>query len=484
MNDITLINMSIAKRFGEKVLFEHNSAGIFLLIAVLEKAGLKVDFHEYFLSHKYSFSEEISNFLALIDNSSPLVGIGCHATHLPFVVLAVKELKKVFPQKRVILGGIGPSSIARELLENFSFIDAIVMGEGEEAIVELVERRTGSLRGIKGLVYREDGNIFISDYREPIRNLDSLPLPAYHKMDFKQYKTPTVISSRGCPYECAFCSLSPFWVAGVRYRSINSVMEELKTLVYNYKIKYIFFGDPIFNMDRSRAIELCRRIREENLGLNWRCLVRVNLMDEELMDEMSRSGCEAVFYGIESGSDNVLKMIKQGFTVGEALEVVRKSTKYFKTVEPSLMWGFPFETLDDFKKTLKIRDYLEGELDCNVQLRWLEPYPATPLYKEYRDKLFIPEGLSSLYQPEIIEQRILKGEAFYGDDFYGDNGDIRKVCIPTDITSIWTVVAVSHIANICKQIIQEHPYLFCDYYRYKTPNLEEKLRLVKEYCLY
>lgn len=479
MSDITLINMSIAKRFGKKVLFERNSAGIFLLIAAIEKAGFKVNFHEHFLDYNGSFLEEAKRLMNLVDGSSPIVGIGCHSVHLPFVILAAKELKKIFPKKRVILGGIGPSSIARELLETFSFIDAIVVGEGEETIIELLENKKDSLKDIKGLVYRENGEVFTTDFRQPIRNLDNLPLPAYNVMDFKQYETPTVITSRGCPYGCPFCSLNPFWGAGVRYRSIDNVMEELKILSYNYKVKYVFFGDPTFVRDRNRIIKLCQRLKKENLGLGWECLVRIDCMDEGLMNEMSRAGCEAVFYGVESGSNNVLKKIKQGLTVDRVLEVILKSTKYFRTVEAGLMWGFPFETLDDFKETLKISKHLKEDLCCQVQLRWLEPYPATALYREYKDKLFFPEESSYIYQPEIAEQKILKGQ-----DFYGNNGHIQEVCIPTDVTSVRTIIAASHIANICRHLIQDYPYLFCDYYRYKTLDLEEKVRLAQNYSLY
>jgi len=479
MSDITLINISIAKRFGEKVLFERNSAGVLSLIATLEKAGFEVDFHEHFLNYKYSFTDEIKHFLTLIDNPSPLVGIGCHSVHLPFVVLAVKELKKIFPEKRVILGGIGPSSLAKELLETFSFIDTIVLGEGEETIVELLKTKTDSLRDIKGLVYREKGGVFTTNVREPIRDLDSLPLPAYHKMDFEQYEIPTVITSRGCPYRCPFCSLSAFWGRKVRYRSIDSVIEELKLLAGRYGIKYIFFGDPTFVIDRDRIVRLCHRLKKENLGLRWECLVRIDCMDEELMHEMSNSSCEAVFFGLESGSDRVLKKIKPMITVDKSLDIIHKSLEYFKTVEVSLMWGFPFETLDDFKETLRISEYLKDKLSCQVQLRWLEPYPATAFYEEYKDLLFSPEELSYIFHSEIAEQRILKGE-----NFYRNGKSIQKVCIPTNVTSIRTIIAASHIANLCRQLIQNYPHLFCDYYRYDTPNLGEKIRLAQGFSLY
>lgn len=479
MSDITLINMSIAKYFGEKVLFERNSAGVFFLIAALENAGFEVDFHEHFLDYKCSFSEEVNCFMELINDASPLVGIGSHSVHLPFVVMAAKELKKRFPDKKIILGGIGPSAVAYELLEIFDFIDAVVVGEAEETIVEMAEKGTKSFKNIKGIVYREKDKVYVNKSRLPIEDLDSLVLPAYHKMDFKQYEIPTVITSRGCPYGCTFCSLSAFWGKKVRYHSIDNVIEELRLLTKRYERKYIFFGDSTFVTNKDRTVKFCNRLKKENLGFKWECLVRIDCMDKELMELMSGSGCEAVFYGLESGSDKVLERIKQGFNLNKALETIYKSTKYFKTVETSLMWGFPFETLEDFKETLKIRDYLESKLRCEVQLRWLEPYPATALYREYNNKVFLPEELSDIYHPEIIEQRGLSDQ-----DFYSNNGSIQKVCIPTNVTSARTVIAASHVANMCRQIIRDYPHIFCDYYRYKTPDLQEKVRLAQEYSLY
>lgn len=480
MGDITLINMSIAKNFGDKVVYERSSAGIFSLIAALEASGYEVNFHEHFLDYRLSFAEEINHFLSLVDDSSAFVGIGCHSIHLPFVISAAKKIKESFPEKRVILGGIGPSSVAGQLLENFGFIDGVVMGEGEQTLCELIGRRNGNFNGIKGVSFRQDSNVVVAHPREPIGNLDSLPLPAYNRMDFRQYEIPTVITARGCNFGCAFCSINSFWGGSVRFRSIDNVMEELRILADNYGVKYVFFGDPTFVIDRNRAIELCRRLSQESLDLKWECLVRADLMDEELMEQMGRSGCEAVFYGMESGSDNVLAKVKRGLTVEKALETIRKSTQYFKTVEVSLMWGFPFETLEDFYKTLRLRDNLLENMHCQVQFRWLEPYSTTPLYEEYKDELFLPEEISYIYRPEVVEQEVSKGQDFYKAGEASAQG--IKIC--TNVTSIRTVIAASHIVNMAKRIIKNYPQLFCDYYRYKTPHLKEKVSSAQRHSLY
>ena len=197
------------------------------------------------------------------------------------------------------------------------------------------------------------------------------------------------------------------------------------------------------------------------------------------MAEMSAAGCEAVFYGLESGSTKVLNRIKRGFDLAGALETIRKSTLYFKTVEPGMMWGFPFETLADFKETLKVRAYLTDRLGCEVQLRWLEPYPDTAFFEKYKDSLFMPEVASAIYRPKAVEAGV-RG----GGSFYAPGKGVEKICIPADVTSIRTVVAASHIAALCGPLIRAYPGLFPDYYRYKTPDLEKKLKLARKFSLY
>ncbi|MBU3912029.1 MAG: B12-binding domain-containing radical SAM protein [Candidatus Omnitrophica bacterium] len=480
MSDITLINLTIAKHFSGKVVYKHNSVGVFRLIAVLEKAGFKVNFSEYCLDHRNSFSEEIKCFISIIDPASPLIGIGCHSVHLPFAVMAAKELKKRFPDKKIIMGGIGPSMVAKKLLERFDFINAVVIGEAEETIVEVVKNSIKSFKGIKGVLYRDNGTVGVNAPRLPIEDLDAIPLPAYHAVNFKeQYQIPIVFTSRGCPFGCSFCGLSAFWGRKVRYRSFDNIIEELRLLTHNYGMKYYFFGDPTFTLNKDRALEFCQRLQKENLGIRFDCMARIDCIDEELMEEMAKSGCEAPFYGLESGSDDVLKRVKQGVTVKQALEVIKKSIRHFKTVEVGLMWGFPFETLDDFKQTINAREYLEDELGCGVQLRWLEPYPCTALYNEFKNELFLPYDQSAIFRFDMVHEAVAKGKKFYEPEKY-----TSQVNIPPDVTSVRFMIAASHIASLCRETIEQNQDIFCDYYRYKTPALKEKLESAQRYSIY
>jgi len=477
MNDITLVNIAISRNFHDKVVYMHNSVGIFLLVAVLEKAGFKAGLQEYCMEQKGGLAEALDGFLAFIDTAPKLIGIGCHSVHLPFAVKAAEALKKKFPGKTVILGGPGPSGTAQALLEKFPFLDAVAIGESEETIVELVRKGPEGFPGVKGLAYRRDGAVRVNPARPHITELDKLPLPAYHAVNFKErYKIATVITARGCPYQCGFCSLTDFDGRKVRYNSIENVIAELTLLSREYGVKDLFFVDPTFTVNKKRTLDLCRAIRRADLGLSWFCMTRTECIDEELLEEMGRSGCRTVFYGLDTGSEDVLKRIKRGSGLKEALAVIEASVKHIEIVEVGLMWGFPFETLEDFKKTLEVRASLE-KLGCTVQLRWLEPYPATAIFEAHKKDLFLPKKHSLIFQPEKLAE--LAGA---GKNFYRDSGDTCR--IPADVTSLRSVIAASRVADICGDLIERDPGLFSDYYRYKTPDLEEKLRLAGRYSLY
>ena len=477
MTDITLINISINQNFKEKVVYKHNAVGILFVASALERAGFQVSCREHLLNYQLLFQEELEGFLKLIDLDSKFIGIGCHSVHLPFVAMVSGELKKKFPDKKIILGGVGPSAVANDLLKNFDSIDVVVIGEGEGIIIDVLKNQE-CLHKVNGIAYRDKDRVYVNASRLPIENLDSLAFPAYHAVDFKQYQIFVLITSRGCPFGCSFCSLTALWGRQVRYRSIENVIQELRLLVEEYGVKHIFVGDSTFVVDKERAMEMCRRFKSVNLDFKWECLVRVDSMDEELMELMKESGCIGVFYGLESGSENVLRKIKQSLKIKKALGVIKLSLKYFTTVQVGLMWGFPFETLADFKETLKVRDYLEKDLNCEVQLRWLEPYRFTSLYRKYKNELFFPDKLSIMFDSQNVEAKLVKGR-----DFYLDQGR-KKFGVPTDVTNVRFIIAASHTVNMCRRIIEGNSHIFCDYYRYKTFDLEEKLRLSNQYSLY
>jgi radical SAM superfamily enzyme YgiQ (UPF0313 family) len=477
MNKITLINIAISQDCAGKIVYERNSAGMYYLISALKEKNIEVNFFEFFLDWNLKIEEEIENFIKLVENSYNVIGIGCHSIHLPFVIEICQKIKTLYPEKKIILGGIGPSCIAKEIIENFDFIDLVIKGEAEQTLPQLFLKKF-NLANIEGVVYRNNGEVIENPIKNPILNLDELPSPDYSSLDFNRYKVITLISTRGCPYGCPFCSLHEFWGKKVRFKSIENLIKEIILLKEKYHQNTFFFGDPTFVLDKQRVLRFCQILKSKGLKVKWEALVRVDLMDEELMNNMSQAGCTTVFYGIESGSNRVLNKIKSGFNIKDALNIIEKSKKYFSIVEASFIWGFPFETFDDFMETIKVYKILRDEYNCQVQLRWLEPYPNTIIYHMYKELLFLPEDLSILYQPEILKEEIKKLPDFYNKD----NFKLSK--IPSNVTSVRQAIATSHTALLTRELIKKYPFLFSDYYRLKTPDLEKKLKIALEISPY
>ncbi len=388
MSDITIANMYFADKDEEgKVGFV--PLGPLYLTAVLEQSGYQVDFRDYLVEGvKYTDPVEAQSILSFLEGSADILAVGCSSCTLPMVIHALEKLKDRYPHKTLILGGIGPTGVALDILVNFPFIDIVIRGEGERTIVELMRRLESrrELKGVRGISYREGKCIHINPRRERIRNLDELPFPAYHQVNLNSYTRTGLISARGCPFQCTFCDVAPFWGRGQYYkRSIQNVVEEIRLLQEEYHQEMVTLFDETFPVSRQRVVEFCKRLKEAKLDIRWTCSARISPMDEELLKEMKRANCFMVFYGVESGSDHVLKRTKKGYTRKQAEKVIAASLPYL-FVNAFFMWGFPFETMEDFYQTL---DFVDSTARKGVipVVHIVNSLPLSEMYIQYKDGL-------------------------------------------------------------------------------------------------
>ncbi|MCM2267708.1 MAG: B12-binding domain-containing radical SAM protein [Elusimicrobiales bacterium] len=464
--DITLVNIASKTTYDGKRVNLLSTVGIYSLAACLEQAGVKVDFREYFLDFEKGPARELAAARTFFSKSAGIVAIGCHAIHLPFAVKAVQAIKKDFPGKTVILGGIGPSIVAKPLMEKFPEIDLVVVGEAEISLPKVVKALLAGGKGlakIPGLMLREGGRVKSTGPQTAVTDLDTLPLPAYKYLDVKRYPQPMAMSARGCPFSCPFCSLSAYWKGKIRFRSADKMVEELKVLQAK-GVKSVFFADPCFMFDKKRLLQFIAAVKKNRVKLEYKCYGRLDMVSEEMCRLLVGANFKTIFFGLETGSDAVLKQIKGGFTVADGLEKIRRNRKYFPRVEVSLMWGFPFETLEDLKQTIAVHDYLKNELKCVVQLTWFQPFANTAYFNKYKDSLVRHEGLSAIYDRKQSRAQVLSTI----DD-----------CGEFDYTiSLRSMIGHSHVYSMAADIVDANPLLFPDFYRYQTPDLPEKIRLV------
>jgi radical SAM superfamily enzyme YgiQ (UPF0313 family) len=264
------------------------------------------------------------------------------------------------------------------------------LGEGDFTVVHLADtlQEGGDLSRVEGIAYRHEGELIRTPPRPYIENLDALPFPARHLLpQLSEYKpTPsayrnlpqaTMITSRGCPYRCAFCDRSVF---GNRYRSrtAQNVVDEMELLITKYGAKEIRFWDDTFNVDQRRVTAICEEILERKLDVTWTCLGRVNHMNETILEAMAKAGCWQVDYGIESGNQEILN----GITKGQSLDLVRKVISITKRtgigVRGFFMLGLPGETEATMRDTISFAKSLDL---TSAVFHITTPFPGTELFK-------------------------------------------------------------------------------------------------------
>ena len=439
MSMITLVNLSYGfKGHGnqDRLL----PLGSLHLVSALEEKGYDVDFKDYQIN-AMDRSFNTGALATFLGNSGDVLGVSCCSDSLPLILAALKKMKEGSPNKLIILGGIGPTGVAEEILKNFSFIDVIVKGEGEITIVEVMDQIQSNhcdLAGVKGIAYREKEEIHLNPPRKRIKYLDKLPLPAYHKINLMDYTSLGVISARGCPYSCTFCDAASFWDYRVIRRDVEKVIQELKAFHSHYPGRIVHFYDEIFTLDKKRVLRFCRRLKEENLDIRWSAMTQIDLIDKELMREMSASGCQMVLYGIDSGSDLILQKMGKKYNTREAKDKILRSLDYFQ-VQTLLIWGFPFETMPDFYETMEFAAYV-SEIGAMPLVYLLAPFSLSPIYNQYKDTLKFSRELYDachLIQNEDVIGLIEKyPKIFPGFCYYEEGNVLEKYPIAKGYESI------------------------------------------------
>jgi anaerobic magnesium-protoporphyrin IX monomethyl ester cyclase len=410
---ITLVNMNLLYiRLRDRIDYEaHPPLGLLYLISVLEQVNYSVDFVDYQVFPRLNPQEDpfdLDHALAFIGETSNIVGFSCMANLLPFTLLVAERIKRQHPERTVLLGGVGPFGVETLILERFPWIDIVVRGEAENTLPQLMKSlpELNGIAQVPGVFYRQrDGSIQQTGQAPRITNLDTLPLPAYHRLDMSLYNAFGIISSRGCPYGCSFCSVAPVWNRRTTYRSHDNIIEEIRLLHENYGVKTVLFQDEFFYSSDERILAFCDRLKASGLPVQWKCYGRANLVSEHVMKRMAEAGCIQLRFGVESGSNRVLKQVVKGFQFQDALQAVAQALSIFDSVETFFIWGFPFETMEDFYETA-IQMERFRQMGVTVLPSLLSMLPQTDIYQEYRKGSY--EGKLTL-TPELVPIYVVTG---------------------------------------------------------------------------
>jgi anaerobic magnesium-protoporphyrin IX monomethyl ester cyclase len=297
----------------------------------------------------------------VVDSNPKAVGIS-YLTPMGGIVKKVASLvKEVNRDIRVVVGSYHPTFRPEDVLRNPD-IDFAIVGEGEIPLLGLIEemkRDTPKWGSVPSLFFRDgNGNIKSTPTAPLVENLDALPFPARDLVlysDYDYYRVHSVVTARGCPYKCSFCSDQWFWRGKMRRRSVESILQELIFLKETYpKLDYVDFVDGTFTYDRKYLENLCRTLIERRLNISWRCTARYDTVDRDILKLMKKAGCSALYLGLESGSDQLLKELNKNIPVSQMIEaskIVRRSGIICVT---SVLLGSPSETKADIEETLKV----------------------------------------------------------------------------------------------------------------------------------
>lgn len=316
--------------------------GLAYLAAMLERNKIPTDIHD-----NYLLEWDLPSLLNLVKDYD-VVGITSLTANSLVAIELADAIKHIYPQKFLLCGGPHPTLFSEQMIEHF---DCVVRGEGEKTIVEVVKDRT------KGIVTGER-----------TINLDDLPFPARHKLPLTKYpmrneflkakRVFNVNTSRGCPFNCSFCSVKIIWGREYRAFSPSRVAQEIMYLMTEYDATGIYFREDNFTYDRKRVEEICSKIK--HFDLEWLCESRVEHLDEPLVKTMYDAGCRGMWFGVESGSERVLKLMHKGINKERAIETFKLCKKYGIKTGASFIVGLPFETKGDLYDTLNFAHRLDG----------------------------------------------------------------------------------------------------------------------------
>lgn len=356
------------------------------LIACLKQAGHEVE--TYCMDVFHYTNEELGSFLE--EREYDLIGMGFLAARFTETVVDVCRVINKYKKKSWFqLGGHGPSCIPEYILKTTE-ADIIGIGECEETIVELMECKlnSGDLSKIKGIAYRNGEEVKINPRREPIRNLDSIPFPAWEEFPMEKYvgaikeafaeneQTFAMISSRGCVNECNFCYRME---KGIRIRSIEKVVEEIKILNTKYDVSVFEFQDELFVLSKERIIKFNELLKGNQLKIKYTATCRADIFDEEMAVLLKESGCNFLNIGFESTSQDVLNFMNKNTTVEENIKAAEIATKVGINIGLNFIWGEPGDTAETLRQSAEfIKKYNTYSQIRTV--RPVTPYPGCDLY--------------------------------------------------------------------------------------------------------
>ncbi len=352
--------------------------GIGVLASVLEREKIKLEI----------LDEQVA------DNTFDLVAEYVKEMQQPYIfafsvltasfkraVIVSERLREVYPGSIIVFGGFHPTAVPEEVLVH-QHIDIVIRGQAEITLPKLYRclKERGNFSHIDGISYRQNGRIIHNNTAPVVQDLDSLPPFPYHLFSSEKYDLGAIVGSRGCPHECIFCSNRAVTGKRFRYRSAESIVDEIDLLMHKYNIRHILFLDDNLLVNKKRVYILLDELRKKGLEgkMRYTFQARGDNVDYKLLKDLYNAGFENFSIGMETASERIMKVIKKGETVEMCVKAVRMAKEIGFHISGVFIYGFPNETHEERMNCVKLSNELKMDL---VRFNNATPYPGTELYE-------------------------------------------------------------------------------------------------------
>ena len=395
--------------------------GLMYIAAVLQKAGYQVEILDAFIAAGFQKNSEAITVgmpfeqikQEIITRKPDIVGVsGPFTCQIENSIKVSNLAKEVNPNIWTVTGGPHVTLVPKEFLEEAKNVDIAVASEGEYAMLDVAQAFEGKkqLSEIQGIAYRQNGEVTVNQPRPLIQDLDEIPYPAYDLVNMEQYLNPekigyrsfqnraiSMITSRGCPFNCCFCAVHLHMGQKFRAHSAEYVLNHIQYVVEKFNVKNIFFEDDNLTLDLKRFEAICDGIIKRKIKIGWETPngVRADCLNLELLKKMKQSGCQSIFVGVESGDQQILdSVICKNLDLNRVVEFAENAQKIGLKTGAFYIIGFPGETKQNMQRTVDFALELKRKYDVGMHLFAATPSYGTRLYEECKAKGYLPSDLT------------------------------------------------------------------------------------------
>jgi len=451
--------------------------GLLVLLSTLKDAGLRSEIYtpKILIARDHDLPLVAGDILSHKPQS---LGFSTWCDSFPLTLLLAQEVKKINPDIPVIFGGPQASILAEHTLEHYLFVDCVLKGEADYTLPELVSRlmngKNPDVKNVPGLIYRDPSTkeIIPGPQDEIVRELDQLPVPAYEKILYKS--NLRIDAGRGCPFPCTYCTTNQFFSRKYRVKSPGRILQEMEYCDQKLRVTDFGISHDMFTLNKEFIADFTGLLSALNktrkVPFKWTCSARTDCVSEDMLDQMKKSGCMGIFFGIESGSVRIQKKIRKNLDPEHAMNMIRHTTKLGIVTVVSYMAGFPGETRRDLNDTLSsiLKAAIAGAIP---QITMLSILPGTPIYKNHVEKLEYDEihsGFSVSYLTKKMEKLVRRDKTAFSSFYYLPNSEISRQ------TYLFLVDLVNNIEQFLPTLIQIRKFIMHDSTRVDLMSYIEK----------